>query len=252
MLVVPAIALIPDGIEPTYSYLRAKQLAEDHQKSYVLYFSAEWCSPCSFMEETTFQDKNLQQLIAKNHFFVKLDIDQFEGYALKEYYGVYSLPTFLFFTPDHKLVKRKEGALSPAVLKDFLSTDKKSYTSSFPRSGILSNYSPKSLFHTDSHTPILSERNEEESLQNEMASKNYSIQIGAFASYDNARLLSVEIKQYTDQDVQIISDLQSETYIYKVYVGRFESKEDAIILLSILKTYGMTGMVKSTSSAVKT
>jgi thiol-disulfide isomerase/thioredoxin len=243
------------GQELYYPYLQAKQLAEDNERSYVLYFSADWCMPCKWMEESTFQDEQVKQLLSEKIYLVKIDIDQFEGYALKEYYGVYSLPTFLLLSPNHKVINRREGAVSTSGLEEFIKNRSEASNENDSAKNKFANYSPLNEDLFDRKQEVDHKSAKEDIIKpNEKLLANvskYSLQVGVFSSIENAKNRSGELRSITDQDIEIISETRGETYLYKVYVGRFDERQQAEILASSLKHYGIAVLIKSTCLSAK-
>jgi thioredoxin 1 len=97
-----------------------KEMAKAEGKLYVYDFVASWCSPCKLMDETTYTDPTLSQYISENYVVAKVDIDDFDGFALKEKYKVTSLPTILIFNQEGKVVGRYEESMSATKMLDVL------------------------------------------------------------------------------------------------------------------------------------
>lgn len=60
------------------------------------------------MDETTFSDQQVLSYLRENYVSIKVDIDDFDGFALKQQYNVSTLPTMLFFSSDGRQVDRVE------------------------------------------------------------------------------------------------------------------------------------------------
>ena len=69
--------------------MNIKETAKAEGKLYVYDFVASWCTPCKWMDETTYTDPTLAQYIAENYVLAKVDIDDFDGFALKEKHKVH-------------------------------------------------------------------------------------------------------------------------------------------------------------------
>lgn len=97
-----------------------KEKAKSEGKLFVYDFVADWCTPCKLMDETTYTDPTLSQYISENYVVAKVNIDDFDGFALKEKYKVTSLPTILVFNQEGKVVGRYEESLSATKMMDVL------------------------------------------------------------------------------------------------------------------------------------
>ena len=73
----------------------AENLAFRSEKPILMKFSARWCLPCRVMEETVWTNPDLIQLVKKNFVAVSVDVQSFDGFALKDRYSVQALPTIL-------------------------------------------------------------------------------------------------------------------------------------------------------------
>ena len=97
-----------------------KQQAAQEGKLYFIDFVASWCMPCRWMDETTFSDQQVSDYINANYIPIKVDIDDFDGFALKQQYNIKLLPTILVFDSQGKLLSRYEESLAPSKMLQIL------------------------------------------------------------------------------------------------------------------------------------
>ena len=239
------------------SYLLAKNHAEAHSMKYVLYFKADWCMPCQWMEETTFQDETIQASVDNLFILVPLDIDEFEGFALKEYFQVYTLPTMLVFNEKHEIINRNEGSLSPSGLLSLIANENAQASSSaLNGDNPVVNNAPK--IQQPEAAPVVDKTHSEPNSLNDQpvlqeslspsiieSVSRYSVQLGAFSSYENAKIIQQKANQYTTEPVEISSIAKGDAFIYKVYAGKLHTESEATQLKNTLSSYGMNGFVKS-------
>lgn len=98
----------------------AKQLAAKEGKLYLVDFTAKWCMPCQWMEETTFADQRVIKYMKENYVAVKIDIDDFDGFAHKQIYGIKKLPSILIFNSKGVLLEQYTGSHAPSGLLKIL------------------------------------------------------------------------------------------------------------------------------------
>lgn len=246
----------PVDEKPGLSYLRAKQHAETHQMKYVLYFKADWCAPCQWIEESTLSDETVKASMDQMFVMVPLDIDEFEGYALKEYFQVYSLPTFLVFNHTHELVNRKEGSISASGFLDMVANDRVIQQAENAKEQPLVTLNAKPAPNASAHSRPSSQLSDTPTSSAPEAVFNavskYGVQLGAFSSFENAKAVQDRARQFTSESVDITTITNSNNIIiYKVFAGRLDTEDQARQLQHTLSKYGIDGFVKAVAASVK-
>jgi thioredoxin 1 len=94
--------------------------AKESNKLVFIDFYANWCSPCSFMDETTFNDERLAMYVDKNFVAYKVDVEDFEGYNIKQQFNIKTLPTFLVLNSRGDVIGRYEESMGATKLQQEL------------------------------------------------------------------------------------------------------------------------------------
>ncbi len=98
----------------------AKELAARDGKLYMVDFVASWCMPCRWMEETTFSNPEVMKYLDEHYISVKIDIDDFDGFAYKQIYGIKILPSILLFNSKGELLVQYQESLAPSKMLKIL------------------------------------------------------------------------------------------------------------------------------------
>jgi thiol:disulfide interchange protein DsbD len=75
--------------------------AKQQGRSVMLDFYADWCISCKIMERQTFSDPKVRALLS-NTLLLQADISALtpEGQAMLDHFGLFGLPSILFWSPD--------------------------------------------------------------------------------------------------------------------------------------------------------
>ena len=98
----------------------AKQLAAQSGKIILIKFGARWCQPCRIMDIHVWSDPELIQVFSEISIPLAVDVDNFDGMDIKEWYGVRSLPTILICKADGTVLFRNEGSMTATDLVDLI------------------------------------------------------------------------------------------------------------------------------------
>ncbi len=261
----PAFASTPDRKVEffTGSLISAKEKAKAENKYYFLEFYADWCKPCKWMEDNTYSNGKLAEYIQDNYVAVKINIEDFDGHALKEKYNVEYLPTIIVFNDQGQMVAKHEKSLSASQLLKVLKENKSSdaiapvqddntitssesttttYTSSKP---VKSTATAKPTTTTKS---TYSAPTATQSSNTSTAGQSvYRVQLGVYKDAQNVMRQVDLLKKQISEPVNIINEKNSSTgeVTYRLVAGKFNDKYSADALLNTLKNKGYNGLVKS-------
>lgn len=217
------------------SLTTAKELASVEGKLIYVDFYANWCVPCKWMDETTYTDKKVISSLNSKYISVKINIDDFDGYTLKEEYNVKVLPTVIIMDESGRVIKRFEESLPPSKLRDVLDGISGNPTND-NIGGI--NVSPSSLIDNNSN------------LENNSTVKtttiSYRVQVGVFSDYANTEKILTKLYENFNEPVIVLTSYLNDKTVYKVYAGDFPTIEEAEKLkIEIERKLGMKCLVKS-------
>lgn len=215
----------------------AKQKALDEGKLFFVDFYANWCAPCKWMDETTFADGGVAEMLNNNFVSLKVDIDEFEGFELKQQYKVKYLPTILIFNAEGELIDRLEETMSPRKLTSILEGHHK-------QNKAVSKVKPANL--SPSSKPEVQEENTLPADDFVLPNKSsYRIQVGMYSDFKNTFKYVNELKEKFAEPIIVLNDYKDGKIVYRIMMGEFTSKNEAVSFVDILKKdFGINAIVK--------
>jgi len=130
--------------ETGLNWLQIRQKAFQEHKYIFVDCYASWCGPCKLMDQQTYPKQTVGDFVNSRFIAVRLQLDTSakdgddikaryaDAHLVKTTYPVPAFPTFLFFSPEGKLVHEGIGFLREAefltLLKDALNPEKQYYT----------------------------------------------------------------------------------------------------------------------------
>ena len=230
----------------TFNINEARKKAGEEGKLLFIDFHAVWCTPCQWMDQTTFKDEDVANALNQNFVAVKVDIDNFDGYDLKTAYDVKYLPTMLIFNSQGQLLDRVEETLSPRKLLSLL--DK--YNAPEHRQIIKHefNTSPSDIKSEqplkESETMMLSAAEYKKYFTQQQSESAYKVQVGVFQRYEGAKEMVNALRQLFVEQISVTNEYKESMPIFKVKIGQFATKDEAEAFKKILKDeYNMDGIV---------
>jgi thioredoxin-related protein len=262
--------------------IRAAQiLAAKEGKLVFVDFRANWCAPCKIMEEYTFTHPSVETAMQTNYVPVQVDIDDMDGFELKQKFNVKVLPTMLIFNSQGKLIGKYEESMAASRLIDVLEThnltDNKVKTEVTadefspappkiqpkPKPKPAPVPTPKAADETSVTTtaevdpggedgaPAKPDKTPAAGLGGQnmvMPASGFTIQTGVYAQLSFVKKEVERIKGRLGDQQRIFvygNKLPNGTQVFKVLVGAFNNKAEAQCYLRVTNAKGIPGLVKS-------
>jgi thiol-disulfide isomerase/thioredoxin len=211
------------------SFENAKSKANEEGKLFFVEFYADWCTPCKWMDKTTFQNEEVVTLLNENYVPLKMDIESNEGTNLKAQYEIRMLPTILIFNSQGRMVDRVEKTMSSETMTSLLNYHNN--PSNRVSAYVVPNSSPNSV-------PNASGPNLDHLYgQYKMAEKfrtNYKLQVGNHMNYKSAFEQVKGLKDQFIEPIVVMNDYVNNKTQYKVLLGEFKTITEAESFRKIL------------------
>jgi len=205
--------------------------ASSEGKLLFVEFYADWCTPCKWMDKTTYQDSEVITKLNQDFVALKLDIETDHGDELKKEYSVRMLPTILIFNSEGKMLDRIEKTLSAESMKSLLSFHGIAENKIVVES--LINSSPSEMKDTDNSSDFSSVY--QEYLNREKYRTNYKLQIANYTDYTAALTKVNELNKTFMEPIVVVNEYIDNTTFYRVLLGEFRTLDEAEGYRKIIK-----------------
>ncbi|NRD23609.1 thioredoxin family protein [Winogradskyella litoriviva] len=98
----------------------AQKHANDSDKNIMIFFTAEWCSPCRIMKRQVFADSEVMKAMHAEVVPVEIDIDDPNAKALVKHYNIGATPTTVFINPEGKVKDYAVGKVGKTKFLEML------------------------------------------------------------------------------------------------------------------------------------
>lgn len=204
----------------------ALTIASASGKLLLVDFYANWCTPCKWMEKTTFKDQNVYTMLNDNYIVYKADIDTKDGFNSKEKYNVSVLPTMLIFNTKGELVERIEETMTAEKFVPVLEfhnhpQNKLKIIHSF-------NMSPEQYKKPVQSAESIEWQKTYEAYQAMQNSKSfYRLQIAVYEDSNLAFKQVNELREEFFEPIIVLNDSRDGKQLYKVMMGKFTTMDEA-------------------------
>lgn len=180
VILLPLFVSAQEGVkgvkfEEALSWEQIKERAKTENKFIFVDVYATWCVPCKMMDKDVYPSERLGAFMNRKYISVKVQIDStakdneniknwyMDAIKLRQQYDITSLPSFLFFSPEGKIVHRDLGYKSES---DFASLAKNAMNPATQLYALVGNYQPGKMSYQDMHSMAVTAKNLN---QNELA-----------------------------------------------------------------------------------
>lgn len=102
----------------------AQKLANSSDKNIMVFFTAEWCSPCRIMKREVFADNEVMKAINSKVVSVEINIDDPNTEKLVKQYNIGATPTTIFIDPQGKVIDYAVGKVDKSKFLEMLENQK--------------------------------------------------------------------------------------------------------------------------------
>lgn len=258
----------------------AKEKAKAENKPLYLEFMTDWCEPCKDMVKQSYSNEEVAGRLNNHYVAMRVNVDNFDGYAIKRKLDVKYLPTIIIFNnmgeetgrylesmkaeelssvlrdhlnPAHKMAddygkyKYTEPTVipAPATVRKVTEPTKavvQKPSSATPRSEVANRNETKSAPARVQETP----RATKPATSPPVAyGQEYCMQAGVFSNKANAMSFKTEMEDLFNLPVVLHTESASGKSIYKVLVGRFRNYDEATRFKDTAKAKSINGFIKS-------
>ncbi len=231
-------------------------------KLIFLEFWANYCTPCKVMEEYTYTNPSVIERMNGNYVPVKVNIQSFDGFDLKNQYKVTVLPTIIVLDSKGRQVARYEESMSASQLSTVL--DKHNVPKNRSRMVTMAN-SYSMGFNTQANKQItidspvrtavmppsvtapvavrsynnvpqgatvapepVAHKTSDVGEKRAIPTNGFTIQTGAYGQLSNAQQVVADMKSKAGNQKQFIMQSKANgKTTYRILIGSFASRQEA-------------------------
>jgi protein disulfide-isomerase len=98
----------------------AQKLANNSDKNIMVFFTAEWCSPCRIMKREVFADQEVKNAMDAKVVSIEINIDDPNAEALVKQYNIGATPTTIFIDTEGNVINYAVGKVGKAKFLEML------------------------------------------------------------------------------------------------------------------------------------
>jgi len=98
----------------------AQKIANNSDQNIMVFFTAEWCSPCRIMKHQVFADQEVKKVMDHKVVSLEIDIDNPTNQELVKQYNIGATPTTLFINPEGKVIDYAVGKVDKSKFLEML------------------------------------------------------------------------------------------------------------------------------------
>ncbi len=206
----------------------AKNSAQESGKNIFVNYTADWCLPCQIFKEQVLSDSQVSNLLATDFVMITADYDDNGSSSMFEDFAIACMPTLHILDKEGEVINEMSGTLTASQFYDEIS-----------------KYALKKI--AIPYEPIIENRpiSVAATMTNKAPSaptEYYTLQAGAFSSWDNAVKQKALIDNKISQPIRIIEDKERKLFI--INVGRYASIEEIEQVSRRLKDASIDHFVK--------
>ncbi len=230
----------------SYDLKEARIKAGTEGKLIFIDFYASWCTPCKWMDQTTFIDEEVADILNSNFISIKADIDETQGFELKNVFDIKYLPTMIIFNSEGRMIDRIEQTLSPHQMRALLKKYNAPENKQIVKYGV--NTAPNHNFKDIDYNNLESMHKNASQYQqffgNNKHEKVFNVQLGVFERYQSADEMVKSLRQLFVEPMTITNEIKNGVVLYKVRIGQFSSYDEALQFKKTIRTeYNMDGLI---------
>ncbi|WP_452226830.1 thioredoxin family protein [Lacinutrix cladophorae] len=103
----------------------AQKLANISNKNIMVFFTAEWCSPCQIMKRKIFASHEVKIAMDASVVSLEINVDDPNFEALVKQYNIEVTPTIIFIDPEGKVIDYAVGKVEKIKFIEMLEKQKR-------------------------------------------------------------------------------------------------------------------------------
>ena len=237
MPLILALSLSFDLFQHEPSISQAFTKSKELKRTLILYFHGDECTGC-IQTDAFFERPEIRQAISEKFVSAEVDIDNFDGKACQQIYGIQHVPAVLFVDMDGTILYRAEKSFSLGELEGRITGGNTIRSSATENTTSSISREPESPRREHGHNTIpKTELMHDASGNVGVSGSHFHVQVGYFGSQVNAERLAGEL-QNKSIDAFLKEEMRNGKTNYRVLIGHYSTEHQAKTEMSRIQTAG--------------
>ncbi|MDX1408451.1 MAG: SPOR domain-containing protein, partial [Saprospiraceae bacterium] len=261
-----AMFVLQSGISFEQTVSRAIQVSHEYQRPLMLLFVSKDCSDCTTIQ-SYLEGEEIRDAVARSYVAARVDIDDFDGKACSEIYGIGKVPALVIVDSKGTIMYKAQGSISLKELATMIETSSASAmeTTSSEHANTVAvpetvqnpaeKKEPVLQQDTDQPVavaepsranakPVIQRKAETKALnttppaRTNFSGKSYSLQLGFFSNREYAVRMQQRALQNGLQGVEILPVHRDGQDFFRVLFGDYPTAQAADLSSAPLKESG--------------
>ena len=232
LLALPLIAYSGDNTFFLTDLYEAQTLSVKNDKNIFVYYFEDNCTFCKMADDSLFANQDIRKYLTANFISVKANFKNQLYASWYEKYNVTCLPTMQIINPEGELIFELKGTTDALQFMEIL----RDYQELEASPAVVDSLIDTTLYEEEAKPVMEDEEVVAIAVQDEDV-LYYTVQLGAFRVFNN--VINYRKTLESDYDLSLSIHESSDENLYRIFLGQFQTKSEALVFIQEVKALGI-------------